>query len=92
MSTDSRRCHELVRPKESRCDAEVLCPMGEPEGAQLERHERDEETEGGQEEEEAQERMRRKSAGKPTEKEVRVHRVSHLPFRDWCRECVAGRA
>ena len=63
MSTDSRRCHEPVRPKESRCDAEVLCPVGEPQGAQIERHERDEETEGGQEEEEAQEPMRRKPVG-----------------------------
>ena len=42
--------------------------------------------------EEAQVPMRRKPAGTPTEEEVRARRVSHLPFRDWCPECVAGRA
>ena len=62
MSTDSRGWHELVRPKGSRGDTGVLCPVGELEGAQLERHERDEEA-GGQEEEEAQEPMRRKPLG-----------------------------
>jgi hypothetical protein len=42
--------------------------------------------------EEAQEPTRRRPAGKPTAEELRAHRVSHLPFRDWCPECVAGRA
>ena len=41
---------------------------------------------------EAIEPVRRRPAGKPTEAEIRAHRVSHLPFRDWCPECVAGRA
>ena len=65
--------------------------MGDSEGAQLER-EQDVEVDGRQEGEEAQVPMRRKPAGTPTEEEVRAHRVSHLPFRDWCPECVAGRA
>ena len=59
----------------------VLCPVGESEGAQVESDERDEEEPVG-----------RKPAGKPTEEELRVHRVSHILFRDWCPECVAGRA
>ena len=28
----------------------------------------------------------------PTPEEVRVHRLTHLPFREWCPECVAGAA
>lgn len=27
----------------------------------------------------------------PKEEEVRVHRVSHMPFRSWCADCVAAR-
>ena len=42
--------------------------------------------------EEAQDAQRRRPAKKPSEEEVRAHRVSHLPFRDWCPGCVAGRA
>ena len=34
----------------------------------------------------------RKTARRPTEDEVRRHNVTHLPFRDWCPECIAGRA
>jgi hypothetical protein len=43
-------------------------------------------------EEEAQEAMRRTPAKLPSDEEVRAHNVSHLPFRDWCPDCVAGRA
>ena len=28
----------------------------------------------------------------PAEEEVRKHNATHLPFRDWCPECVAGAA
>ena len=81
--------HTLVSPFSD----EVLCPVGElgGEGVELERGEGDEaevEESGG----EAQEPQRRRPACKPTTDEVRAHRVSHLPFRDWCPECVAGRA
>ncbi len=41
---------------------------------------------------EAQQPMRRTPSTRPTAAEIRAHRVSHLPFRDWCPECVAGRA
>ena len=27
----------------------------------------------------------------PTEHERRAHRVSHLPYRSWCKICVQGR-
>ena len=48
---------------------------------------------GNLEEEEEQSGMRRrKAAGRPTAEEVRLHKATHLPFRDWCKECVAGRA
>ena len=85
----SSKRHHLVRP----IVEEVLCPVGHEgdEGVESEVGEADED--GGQGlEGEAQEPQRRRPAGKPTEDEVRAHRVSHLPFRDWCPECVACRA
>ena len=47
---------------------------------------------GGEGEAEAQQPSRRTPSTRPTAAEMRAHRVSHLPFRDWCPECVAGRA
>ena len=29
---------------------------------------------------------------KPSDKEVREHELTHIPFRTWCAHCVAGRA
>lgn len=34
----------------------------------------------------------RKVGPKPSEEEPRRHNVTHLPFRNWCKVCVAGRA
>ena len=28
----------------------------------------------------------------PCEEEVRIHNLTHIPFRDWCPYCVQGRA
>ncbi len=28
----------------------------------------------------------------PSAEEVEEHRIAHYPFRDWCRECIEGRA
>ena len=42
--------------------------------------------------EEGQVLRSRKGAKQPTPDEVRAHRITHLPFRDWCPVCVAGRA
>ena len=28
---------------------------------------------------------------KPSQKEIDEHELTHLPFRNWCRECVHGR-
>ena len=28
---------------------------------------------------------------KPSQKEIDEHELAHLPFRNWCRECVHGR-
>ena len=28
----------------------------------------------------------------PTEEELRVHRATHVPYRNWCPHCVAARA
>ena len=35
---------------------------------------------------------RRRPASRPSESVVRQHRATHIPFRDWCQECVAGAA
>ena len=29
---------------------------------------------------------------KPSEAEINMHNLSHLPFRDWCPYCVQGKA
>ena len=42
--------------------------------------------------EEAVDPMSRRQVARPSVKEIRDHRTTHLPFRDWCLECVAGRA
>ena len=47
--------------------------------------------EGQEAEEEAEEAVRRPDVKAPTKEEVRRHNVSHLPFRSWCPQCVAGR-
>ena len=42
-------------------------------------------------EEEAEEAKRRPDIKVPSKEEVRRHNVSHLPYRSWCPQCVAGR-
>ena len=33
----------------------------------------------------------RRKAREPTDEERRIHRLTHIPFRIWCEDCVAGR-
>lgn len=33
-----------------------------------------------------------RAPGMPTQEEVDVHSVTHLPYRSWCHACMAGRA
>ena len=33
----------------------------------------------------------RKDPGQPTLEEKRIHEITHLPYRSWCADCVAGR-
>ena len=33
----------------------------------------------------------RQDPGEPTAEERRIHDITHLPYRSWCAECVAGR-
>ena len=42
--------------------------------------------------EEARDALRRRPASRPTIEEIRRHRATHLPFRDWCPECIVGSA
>ena len=37
------------------------------------------------------ERTRRIPHG-PSAEEIRLHRITHCPYRSWCPKCVAGRA
>ena len=43
-------------------------------------------------EEEVQPAVFKRDPMQPTAAEVEQHRITHLPFRSWCRECVEGRA
>ena len=44
------------------------------------------------EDEEAEEVKTRKAPKGPTRKEKEEHEATHIPYRDWCRHCVRGRA
>ena len=33
-----------------------------------------------------------KDPGQPTRQQLADHRITHVPFRSWCRWCVMGRA
>ena len=59
-----------------------------------ERREEQEDSEGDKEEE-AERGMRRvvklQDPRRPTEEEVKEHELTHLPFRNWCKHCVAGK-
>ena len=46
----------------------------------------------GAEPEEAEDPLQRRRAYQPTPEETRQHRLTHMPYRDWCPECVAGAA
>ena len=46
----------------------------------------------GLEDEEGQEPQVKPHGYRPTQAEVDHHNVCHIPFRDWCPECVAGKA
>ena len=49
--------------------------------------------EGDEEEsEEARPGISRRPPPSPSPKELRIHRLTHYPFRSWCPACVAGRA
>ena len=34
----------------------------------------------------------RKGPAQPTEEQIMKHNATHLPFRDWCAPCIAGKA
>ena len=59
------------------------------EGAAKEDRQREEDQE---EEEEGREMRIIKDPGEPTEREIEEHELTHVPFRAWCKACVAGKA
>ena len=77
-----------VRPRENR--SEQLDSVGQEEDEVIE--------EGAQEileGEEVQQGERKTSKmndpKEPTSEERKVHELTHLPFRSWCRHCIRGR-
>ena len=44
-----------------------------------------------EDEEEAEVRQHAHDPGQPTERQIQEHRVCHVPFRSWCKQCVLGR-
>ena len=47
---------------------------------------------GGELDEEGLIPKTKKITTKPTEEEVEQHMATHIPFRDWCPYCVAGKS
>ena len=45
-----------------------------------------------EEETEGKKPKAREIMSEPTEREIREHELTHLPFRSWCKHCVRGRA
>jgi hypothetical protein len=50
------------------------------------------EIQDGEANEEAEPLRMAPDPGQPTETEVEEHRVTHHPYRSWCKECVEGKA
>jgi hypothetical protein len=75
----------------------ALCPirpndLGVEEGVAAEEGvEEDDSGEGEHPAEEARRAKKARDPGAPTRAEVEEHAATHLPFRIWCEECVAGR-
>ena len=64
------------------------------EGVEVARAVEDDETEKSEDDtiEEARRPRVQCHPNKPSKKEIEEHRVTHWPFRSWCRHCVRGRA
>ena len=75
------------RQKEDKGDMdEMMGVVSDRKGGEPE--ERDE----GDEPDEAADPVLRRACPVPSPEERRVHRLTHLPFRSWCPQCVAGAA
>ena len=62
----------------------MIAPFEEPEG-------RDEEISLEESEEETEPAAMAKDPGEPSPEDMEEHRCTHLPFRLWCKWCIAGR-
>ena len=101
MITDRSRLdeHEPIRPPDERVELAPLPADGlehhDGEDGQEEHVDPDDvevgEDLGVDEEERGGKRRDRPHPKKPTAQEVEVHEKSHLPFRSWCRVCMAAR-
>ena len=66
-------------------------PIPEEAGEEARREDSPEEEEK-EEEAEGREMKIIKDPGEPTEREREEHELTHVPFRAWCKACVAGKA
>ena len=90
MTNVEDACLNPIRPEEGK--QQVVPVLGESGEVGICRKE-DEEAE--EEEQNTEEEIRKpKPASRPytpTQQEIREHKVTHLPFRLWCRHCVSGK-
>ena len=89
------RPHNSVR-KESE-EGREICEMEDLQGHKAMEHERKHEedrdsTDHGEAEEEGLIPKIKRRVTKPTPEEVEQHMVTHIPFREWCPHCVAGKS
>ena len=71
--------HETIRPDENMCGE---CNVDDVENEEAE------EVEGEDADEEAQAAKIARVSDMPSQEEVEMHNLSHLPYRSWCPHCV----
>ena len=85
---------EVISPT---CGVDGDCIEGKEENAKVKRDEIEEAVDEADSQEEEDERGLRRvvklqDPRKPSEEEVKEHELTHLPFRSWCKHCVAGKS
>ena len=99
-STVEQKADESFREKLARFSKDVLSTTGPTRGTDDENANRGEEVEqddGGMEcipcdePEEARRAIMARDIQRPSAEEIALHRVTHLPYRPWCADCVAGK-
>ena len=74
---------ETIRPNKNKCGE---CNVDDVENEEVA------EAEGDDSAEEAQAAKIARVSDMPSQEEVEIHNLSHLPYRSWCPHCVKGKA